>query len=288
MPNEKLLDELINGTISLGEYLIAQHTIAGMKDTPRIAPNFEEAKKIINKATTVISALHGEGGAFIACDRYATIMSPSLMETVIPIVHKVAILDDDLACGVAGSMSMAMELLVVAELEFYNALKRRDGKPLPLATKVFKIASFLRQFAPLAMQGGPFATPLLVGYERKEKKFKILELDPMGMTIDWTYKGHHTMGSGRSGMIAQKSRIDKAGKHPDQFTREQALEDLILYPLLHTYEADPGSGFDMHRDVWPLVIEVTAAGASFIPKEEVKERVLHIVSTLPKTRDERR
>jgi 20S proteasome alpha/beta subunit len=283
--DEKLLAELTDETGGLMEHLISRHALAKIQELPRIASNHEEAKNIIMKGTTIPAALYN-GGGFIACERYATFQSG---EVASPVTIKVAVLDEDLAAGAAGELSAIQELFKISEIEFYNALKKRDGKPLPLPTKIAKISAILKKFAPVALQGGPFATPLLVGYEQKEKRSKIFEVTPLGMVVDWTYRGYATIGSGRSALVVQKTVVDLVHKkHPTDLTRDEALDGLILYPLLHTYETDGASGFDMHRDVWPLVMEVTASGINPLEKEEVKERVLRIVSTLPKTRDERR
>lgn len=214
---------------------------------------------------TTIVALTYSGGVVMAGDRRATagnIISKRDMRKVFPA-------DDWSAIGISGAAGPGMELakILSTELEHYEKV---EGSPLSLEGKANKLAQLVRGNLPMAMQG-LVIVPLFAGYDLGEQAPRIYEYDAVGGRYE--EKQFSTTGSG--GRDARGSL--KARYSPD-LSPERAI-DIALESLWDAADEDSATGGpDVVRGIYPLVVQIDAAGYRELNDETVAARVRDIVA----------
>lgn len=219
---------------------------------------------------TTIVALSFAGGVLIAGDRRATAGNMIASRDI----EKVFITDGYSAVGIAGTAGIAVELvrMFAVDLEHYEKI---EGVPLSLDGKVNKLAGMVRGNLGAAMQG--FAViPLFVGYDEHvtdpAKAGRIVSFDVAGSKSDET-SGYYAVGSGSLfARSALKKRHDPAA---DADTAVRAAVEA----LYDAADDDTATGLpDLSRQIFPVVVTITAEGAVRHSDEQVGEVARAVVA----------
>jgi proteasome beta subunit len=214
-------------------------------------------------ATTIV-AVTFPGGVVMAGDRRATmgnIIAQRDIEKVFPA--------DEYSCvGIAGAAGIAVELvrLFQVELEHYEKI---EGTTLSIDGKANRLAAMIRSNLPMAMQGLA-VVPLFAGYDLETCEGRIFSYDVTGGRYE--EHAYHSVGSGSlfaRGALKKLHRVEMP--EPDAVTAcVQALYDA----------ADDDSatgGPDMTRNIFPVVVVVTAGGLRRLPDDEVGQVVRSVL-----------
>ncbi|MCA5893536.1 proteasome subunit beta [Isoptericola sp. NEAU-Y5] len=224
-------------------------------------------------ATTIVALTFGTDGAdgeagrgvVMAGDRRATMGNLIASREM----EKVFAADAYSAVGIAGSAGIAVELvrLFQLELEHYEKI---EGSLLSLDGKANRLSTMIRQNLPLAMQGLA-VVPLFGGYDLDRRAGRIFSYDVTG----GRYEEHdyHSVGSGSVFARGALKKLWRPGLDADGAiaTAVEALYDA----------ADDDSatgGPDTVRQVWPVVVTVTAGGVQHAPDDQLAEMVEAIVA----------
>jgi proteasome beta subunit len=210
-------------------------------------------------ATTIVAATFA-GGVIMAGDRRAT--SGNIISQ--RDVEKVFRADDYSCMGIAGTASTGIEMarLYRVELEHYEKL---EGRTLSVNGKANRLAAMIRGNLAMAMQG-LVVVPLFGGYDHRRNEGRIFYYDATGGR--WEEDDYQTTGSGS---LPAKNSLKKrwhAGLTPDEGLRVAAEA------LIDAAEDDSATGGpDTARGIYPVMIVVTAEGASEIAEDDVRAAV---------------
>ena len=205
---------------------------------------------------TTIVALTFPGGVVIAGDRRATQGNMIAQRDI----EKVFITDEHSAVGIAGTAGIAVELvrLFQLELEHYEKI---EGVRLSLAGKANRLASMIRGNLGAAMQGLA-VVPLFAGYDLDRQSGRIYSYDVAG----GRYEEHDYYSVG-SGSIFARSALKK------RYDRGADADGAVVAAVEALYDAaDDDSatgGPDLTRRIFPVVVAVTARGATRLSQDEV-------------------
>jgi len=246
-----------DGTSSFTQYL-EMHA-------PELLPDFtgDGAGLELEHGTTIVSATYDDG-VVIAGDRRATMASMIAKRDV----RKVFRTDDYSAAGVAGTWSVAVELirLFAVELEHFEKL---EGRPLSLAGKANRLGAMVRGNLGAAMQG-LVAVPLFVGYDEDAGRGRIFSYDPAGGPSE--ERQFYSIGSGS---------VFARGSLKKLYTENMPVRDAVLACVQALYDAaDDDSatgGPDLTRQIFPVIATVTADGFAWVPDEEAEQYARTVV-----------
>jgi proteasome beta subunit len=209
--------------------------------------------------TTVIG-LKFDGGIVMAGDRRATagnLIADAKM-------RKVFAADDYSVIAIAGAAGQAVELVKLFQLELEH-YEKITGDRLSLEGKANRLAQMIRGNFPMAMQG-LVVVPLFGGYDHRRNEGRIFYYDATGGR--WEEDDYQTTGSGS---LPAKNSLKKrwhAGLTPDEGLRVAAEA------LIDAAEDDSATGGpDTARGIYPVMIVVTAEGASEIAEDDVRAAV---------------
>jgi proteasome beta subunit len=208
----------------------------------------------LEHGTTIVAATCADG-VMIAGDRRSTMASMIAKRDV----RKVFRTDEYSAAGVAGTWSLAVDLmrLFQVELEHYEKL---EGRPLSLAGKASRLATMVRGNLGAAMQG-LVVVPLFVGYDQDARMGRIFSYDPAGGPSE--ERRFHAIGSGS---------VFARGSLKKLYTENMPVRDAALACVQALYDAaDDDSatgGPDLVRQIFPVIATVTADGFTWVPDEE--------------------
>lgn len=219
-------------------------------------------------ATTIV-AVTFSGGVLIAGDRRATrgnLIAQRDME-------KVFVVDDYSAVGIAGTAGIALEMvrLFAVELRHYEKI---EGVPLTLDGKANKLAGMVRGNLEGAMQGLA-AVPLFVGYDLDstdaERAGRIVSYDVVGGRYDETL-GYYAVGSGS---LFARSSLKKLY---DPTMEADAAVRIAMEALYDAADEDSATGgLDSIRQIYPVVITITAADGAVRMSDEQAGQVAELV-----------
>ena len=206
-------------------------------------------------ATTVI-AVRFNAGVVMVGDRQATGNYIASRD-----VRKIEAADRFTALAISGSAARGMELLKLAQLSFEHYEKMTDSA-LSLEGK----ANYLSPIVQRNNLSSPLLVlPLLAGWDESHLEGRIFEYDGAGgcyERLDFA-----TIGSGSpfaDGTLRLGFR--------ENLEREEAL-DLGALALYEAGDNDPSTGGpDFVRNIFPMMITVSAEGFQEIPSAEVGER----------------
>jgi proteasome beta subunit len=205
--------------------------------------------------TTVLGLRYADG-MIMAGDRRAT--SGNLIAD--PKMRKVFAADDYSAIAIAGAAGQAVELVKLFQLELEH-YEKITGDRLSLEGKANRLAQMIRGNFPLAMQG-LIVVPLFGGYDERRNEGRIFYYDATGGR--WEENDYQTTGSG--GQPAKNS-LKKRWK--PGLDRDAALR-VAAEALIDAADDDSATGGpDATRGLWPIMVMVTAAGASDVPEADV-------------------
>ncbi len=217
----------------------------------------------IPHGTTVLGLRYADG-MLMAGDRRAT--SGNLIADAK--MRKVFAADDYSAIAIAGAAGQAVELVKLFQLELEH-YEKITGDRLSLEGKANRLAQMIRGNFPLAMQG-LVVVPLFGGFDERRGQGRIFYYDATGGR--WEEEDFQTTGSG--GQPAKNSL--KKRWRPD-LGRADAIE-VAVEALIDAAEDDSATGGpDVNRNIWPVVIAVTAEGATDVAEDEVATAVAAVL-----------
>jgi proteasome beta subunit len=222
----------------------------------------------IPHGTTIVAATF-RGGVLIAGDRRATAGNLIAQRDM----EKVFVVDDYSAVGIAGTAGVAVELvrLFTVELQHYEKI---EGVPLTLDGKAKRLAGMVRGNLPAAMQGLA-ALPLFVGYDLDatdpDQAGRIISYDIVGGLYNETI-GYHSVGSGS---LFARSSLKKLY---DPLMDVDAAVRAAMEALYDAADDDSATGGpDPVRQIYPVVITVTAADGAVRLSDEHAAQVVEVV-----------
>ena len=209
---------------------------------------------------TTVLGLKFEGGMLMAGDRRATagnLIADAKM-------RKVFAADDYSAIAIAGAAGQAVEMVKLFQLELEH-YEKITGDRLSLEGKANRLAQMIRGNFPLAMQG-LVVVPLFGGYDHRRNEGRIFYYDATGGR--WEEDDYQTTGSGSQPAKNSLKKRWRAG-----LSRDDALR-VAAEALIDAAEDDSATGGpDAVRGIWPVMVIVTAEGASDVPESEVAAAV---------------
>jgi proteasome beta subunit len=231
-------------------------------ERPEALPTIPEGKLtdlVIPHGTTVLG-LKFVDGIMVAGDRRAT-AGTQIADAK---MRKVFAADDYSAIAIAGAAGQAIELVKLFQLELEH-YEKITGDRLSLEGKANRLAQMIRSNFPMALQG-LVVVPLFGGYDERRAEGRIFYYDATGGR--WEEDDFQTTGSG--GQPAKNSL--KKRWRPD-LDRDGALR-VAVEALIDAAEDDAATGGpDAARNIWPVVITVTADGAHDVADDEVRAAV---------------
>jgi proteasome beta subunit len=229
---------------------------AGPAELPTPA---ERAPFPVPHGTTVLGLKFADG-IVMAGDRRATsgnVIADAKM-------RKVFAADAYSAIAIAGAAGQAVELVKLFQLELEH-YEKITGDRLSLEGKANRLAQMIRGNFPLAMQG-LVVVPLFGGYDHRRNEGRIFYYDATGGR--WEEDDYQTIGSG-----SQPAKNSLKKRWREGLTREDALR-VAAEALIDAAEDDSATGGpDAVRGIWPVMVIVTADGASDVPEAEVAAAV---------------
>jgi proteasome beta subunit len=213
----------------------------------------------VAQGTTVLG-LRFADGIVMAGDRRAT-AGYTIADAK---MKKVFAADDFSAIAIAGAAGQAVETvrLFQLELEHYEKL---TGDRLSLEGKANRLAQMIRANFPLAMQG-LVVVPLFGGYDTARSEGRLFYYDATGGR--WEEEDYQATGSG-----AQPAKNSLKKRWRSGMTHEAALR-VATEALIDAAEDDVATGGpDLARGILPVVVTVTAQGATESTDEDVASAV---------------
>jgi proteasome beta subunit len=213
----------------------------------------------VAQGTTVLG-LRFADGIVMAGDRRAT-AGYTIADAK---MKKVFAADDFSAIAIAGAAGQAVETvrLFQLELEHYEKL---TGDRLSLEGKANRLAQMIRANFPLAMQG-LVVVPLFGGYDVARSEGRLFYYDATGGR--WEEEDYQATGSG-----AQPAKNSLKKRWRPELTHEEALR-VAAEALIDAAEDDVATGGpDLARGIFPVVVTVTALGATESADEDVASAV---------------
>jgi proteasome beta subunit len=208
--------------------------------------------------STTVVAVTCSGGVVMAGDRRATSGSMIAKRDA----DKVFRGDEYSVVGIAGAGSIGQEFarLFQVELEHYEKI---EGRALSLDGKANRLATIVRNNLALAMQG-LVVIPLFAGYDENTGGGRIFGYDPAGGPHE--ERRFHGIGSGSVFALSSLKKL---------YRDEMPPSDAVLASMQALYDAaDDDSatgGPDPARDIYPVVVTVTADGFRRLPESETQE-----------------
>jgi len=228
---------------------------------------------------TTITALTFADGVVMAGDRRAT-MGPMIAQRDI---QKVFIADTFSAIGIAGTAGIAIEMarLFQLELEHYEKI---EGVRLSLDGKANRLAAMIRGNLGAALQGLA-VVPLFAGFDTDRAATARMAGVPAplllaGRIFSYDIAGgryeeqqYHAVGSGS---VFARSALKK--RHDPDADRAGAVR-FALEALYDAADDDTATGGpDPIRRIYPTVVTVTAAGAEWVPSDEVEADAAAVIA----------
>lgn len=211
---------------------------------------------------TTIVALTFADGVVMAGDRRATMGNVIAQRDI----EKVFVADSHSMVGIAGTAGVAIEMVRLFQLELEH-YEKMEGTQLSLAGKANRMASMIRGNFGAAMQGLA-VLPLFAGYDVDRvggaagSAGRIFSYDIAGGLYE--ERAYHAVGSGAVfARSALKKRHDPAAPHDDAV--RAAIE--ALYDAADEDSATGGP--DLSRNIFPVVVVATAAGAVRVADDAV-------------------
>jgi proteasome beta subunit len=209
--------------------------------------------------TTIVAVTH-RSGVVMAGDRRATMGNVIAQRDM----QKVFQADEYSCVGIAGSAGIAIELvrLFQVELEHYEKI---EGATLSLDGKANRLSMLIRGNLAMAMQGLA-VVPLFAGYDLEADDpaaaGRIFSYDVTGGRYE-----EHSFHSVGSGSVFARGALKKLFR--DDFDADDAVVACIqaLYDAADDDSATGGP--DLTRNIYPVVVNVTADGFRQLAEDEV-------------------
>lgn len=219
----------------------------------------------VPQGTTVLG-LRFADGIVMAGDRRAT-AGYTIADAK---MRKVFAADDFSAIAIAGAAGQAVETvrLFQLELEHYEKL---TGDRLSLEGKANRLAQMIRANFPLAVQG-LVVVPLFGGYDEGRNEGRLFYYDATGGR--WEEQDYQATGSG-----AQPAKNSLKKRWRPGLDHDEAMR-VAVEALIDAAEDDVATGGpDLARGIFPVVVTVTAQGATESTDEDVATAVRAVVES---------
>lgn len=214
--------------------------------------------------TTVLAVKYADG-VMVAGDRRATsgnLIAQRDLEKVYPA-------DEYTAIAFAGTVGVAVDLvkLFQVELEHYE---RIEGVPLSVEGKVNKMGSMVRANLAAAQQGLA-VIPLLGAYDPASGGGRIFSTDITGFVREAA--DFEAVGSGQFFAEGSLKKLHRPGLTESQTAR------ICMEALYDAAEEDSATGGpDLTRDIFPILVTLTADGYRRYTSEEAGEIARTVVA----------
>jgi proteasome beta subunit len=185
-------------------------------------------------------------------------------------MKKVFAADDFSAIAIAGAAGQAVETvrLFQLELEHYEKL---TGDRLSLEGKANRLAQMIRANFPLAVQG-LVVVPLFGGYDVARSEGRLFYYDATGGR--WEEEDYQATGSG-----AQPAKNSLKKRWRPGLAHEEAMR-VAVEALIDAAEDDVATGGpDLARGIFPVIVTVTAEGATESTDDVVSAAVRAVLET---------
>jgi proteasome beta subunit len=219
----------------------------------------------VAQGTTVLG-LRFADGIVMAGDRRAT-AGYTIADAK---MKKVFAADDFSAIAIAGAAGQAVETvrLFQLELEHYEKL---TGDRLSLEGKANRLAQMIRANFPLAVQG-LVVVPLFGGYDVARSEGRLFYYDATGGR--WEEEDYQATGSG-----AQPAKNSLKKRWRPGLAHEEAMR-VAVEALIDAAEDDVATGGpDLARGIFPVIVTVTAEGATESTDDVVSAAVRAVLET---------
>jgi proteasome beta subunit len=219
----------------------------------------------VTQGTTVLG-LRFADGIVMAGDRRAT-AGYTIADAK---MKKVFAADDLSAIAIAGAAGQAVETvrLFQLELEHYEKL---TGDRLSLEGKANRLAQMIRANFPLAVQG-LVVVPLFGGYDVARGQGRLFYYDATGGR--WEEEDYQATGSG-----SQPAKNSLKKRWRPGLDHEEAMR-VAVEALIDAAEDDVATGGpDLARGIFPVIVTVTAEGASESTDDDVATAVRAVLET---------
>ncbi|MDQ4108312.1 MAG: proteasome subunit beta [Actinomycetota bacterium] len=217
------------------------------------------------QGTTVLGLRYADG-IVMAGDRRATAgytIADARMK-------KVFAADELSAIAIAGAAGQAVETvrLFQLELEHYEKL---TGDRLSLEGKANRLAQMIRANFPLAVQG-LVVVPLFGGYDEGRSEGRLFYYDATGGR--WEEEDYQATGSG-----AQPAKNSLKKRWRPSLDHDEAMR-VAVEALIDAAEDDVATGGpDLARRIFPVIVTVTAQGATESTDDEIANAVRAVMET---------
>ena len=219
----------------------------------------------VAQGTTVLG-LRFADGIVMAGDRRAT-AGYTIADAK---MKKVFAADDFSAIAIAGAAGQAVETvrLFQLELEHYEKL---TGDRLSLEGKANRLAQMIRANFPLAVQG-LVVVPLFGGYDVARSEGRLFYYDATGGR--WEEEDYQATGSG-----AQPAKNSLKKRWRPGLAHDEAMR-VAVEALIDAAEDDVATGGpDLARGIFPVIVTVTAQGATESTDDDVSASVRAVLET---------
>ena len=219
----------------------------------------------VAQGTTVLG-LRFADGIVMAGDRRAT-AGYTIADAK---MKKVFAADDYSAIAIAGAAGQAVETvrLFQLELEHYEKL---TGDRLSLEGKANRLAQMIRANFPLAVQG-LVVVPLFGGYDVARSEGRLFYYDATGGR--WEEEDYQATGSG-----AQPAKNSLKKRWRPGLAHDEAMR-VAVEALIDAAEDDVATGGpDLARGIFPVIVTVTAQGATESTDDDVSASVRAVLET---------
>lgn len=207
---------------------------------------------------TTIVALTFADGVVIAGDRRATQGSMIAQRDI----EKVFVTDSYSAMGIAGTAGVAVEMVRMFQLELEH-YEKIEGVRLSLDGKANRLAAMIRGNLGAAMQGLA-VVPLFAGFDldRQTDAGRIYSYDVAG----GKYEEHDYYSVGSGSVFARSALKKRYVRGADSDVAVRAAVE-ALYDAADDDSATGGP--DLTRQIFPVVVVVTATGAHRLAATEI-------------------
>ena len=215
---------------------------------------------------TTVLGLRFADGIVMAGDRRAT-AGYTIADAK---MKKVFAADDFSAIAIAGAAGQAVETvrLFQLELEHYEKL---TGDRLSLEGKANRLAQMIRANFPLAVQG-LVVVPLFGGYDVARSEGRLFYYDATGGR--WEEEDYQATGSG-----AQPAKNSLKKRWRPGLAHDEAMR-VAVEALIDAAEDDVATGGpDLARGIFPVIVTVTAQGATESTDDDVSASVRAVLET---------
>ena len=229
------------------------------------APSQMSGAVEIPQGTTVLGLRYADG-IVMAGDRRAT-AGYTIADAK---MKKVFAADDFSAIAIAGAAGQAVETvrLFQLELEHYEKL---TGDRLSLEGKANRLAQMIRANFPLAVQG-LVVVPLFGGYDEGRDEGRLFYYDATGGR--WEEQDYQATGSG-----AQPAKNSLKKRWRPGLDHDEAMR-VAVEALIDAAEDDVATGGpDLARRIFPVIVTVTAQGATESTDDDVANAVRAVMET---------